>query len=135
MSAGKGIYHSEHNKSNKDLRLLQIWISPDKEGYEPGYGDYEYGATNRKGQFIHLVSSKDGNAPVKINQAVDILAGEFEEDTKYVVPAGRKLYGIVVDGAAEINGESLSTRDAFKVEEGAVNFKIDGYAHIILLET
>ena len=39
MSAGKGIYHSEYNHGDEDLRLLQIWIKPDKPGLEPNYGD------------------------------------------------------------------------------------------------
>lgn len=135
MSAGRGIYHSEHNNSSQDLRLLQIWILPDKEGYEPSYGDYEYGVKNRKGHFIHLVSGKDSNGPVKINQDFNLFVGEFEEDTKFVLPPDKKLYGIVIDGKAIVNNIEVGTREAFIVEEGSIDFHIDKYAHIILFET
>ena len=39
MSAGTGVVHSEHNLGEKPLRLLQIWILPDRRGLEPQYGD------------------------------------------------------------------------------------------------
>lgn len=40
MSAGTGVYHSKYNLGDDVLRLLQIWIYPDKKDYEPAYGDY-----------------------------------------------------------------------------------------------
>ncbi|GAA0765578.1 hypothetical protein GCM10008908_02300 [Clostridium subterminale] len=33
MSAGTGVYHSEHSFGEDILRLLQIWIFPNKKGY------------------------------------------------------------------------------------------------------
>src|SRR5947207_711344 len=38
MSAGTGIWHSEMNNSAKqDLRLIQMWVVPDRESVNPGY--------------------------------------------------------------------------------------------------
>ena len=34
MSAGTGVFHSEHNLGNETLRLLQIWILPDREDHK-----------------------------------------------------------------------------------------------------
>src|ERR1051325_4113308 len=38
MSAGRGIIHSEFNHSDlKPVHLLQIWITPNQEGFDPSY--------------------------------------------------------------------------------------------------
>ena len=42
MSAGTGVLHSEHNRGDNPLRLLQIWIFPDQQGYAPNYGDFRF---------------------------------------------------------------------------------------------
>jgi len=135
MSAGTGIFHSEHNYGDKDLRLLQIWIRPDKKGYEPKYGDYEYGVEKRKNKFLHLVSGKEGDGHIGINQDADIFVGEFNKDAVYHIPQGKKVYGIVIEGKAEINGEVLETRDAFKVEKEDIQLRVENKVHIIIFQT
>lgn len=38
MTAGTGVIHSEHNASKTNsLRLLQIWVFPDKKGLPPSW--------------------------------------------------------------------------------------------------
>ena len=68
MSAGTGVYHSEHNKGDTTTRILQIWILPDRQGHTPNYGELRFDWDARKGKWLHMVSSKAGTAPVKINQ-------------------------------------------------------------------
>lgn len=58
MSAGSGVYHSEHNFGKEILRLLQIWIFPDKQGYKPSYGDYRFNWDDRHNKWLHMVSGK-----------------------------------------------------------------------------
>src|SRR5205085_6252351 len=43
MSAGRGVLHSEYNHSEeKPVHLLQIWITPAKEGLEPSYEEKKF---------------------------------------------------------------------------------------------
>lgn len=135
MSAGTGVFHSEYNHGSEDSRLLQIWINPDKKNYDPVYMDYKYDPKEKNNQFFHLVSKKNEKGLVKINQDVDIFVGEFDKDTYYEIPSGKKIYGLIIDGKVNINNEILETRDAFKEEEGELSFKIEKKSHIMLLQT
>lgn len=64
MSAGTGITHSEYNLTEGISRFLQIWILPDKKGYQPNYGDYRFDWADRENKWLHIVSGEGGDAPV-----------------------------------------------------------------------
>ncbi|MGB4585785.1 MAG: pirin family protein, partial [Rectinemataceae bacterium] len=66
MTAGTGIYHSEHNRGTATLRFLQMWIFPDRKGYVPNYGDHRFAWEDRINRFLLLAGGAEGEAPVKI---------------------------------------------------------------------
>jgi len=41
MTAGIGLYHSEQNMSDHPVHFFQIWINPDKKGWEEGNPVFE----------------------------------------------------------------------------------------------
>ena len=54
MSAGKGIYHSEYNKNkDQDVKLLQIWLFPNKRNVEPRYDQIILKDTFKANEFNH----------------------------------------------------------------------------------
>src|ERR1700742_2117012 len=42
MSAGTGVFHSEHNLESEDTKLYQIWITPNKRGVKPRWEAREF---------------------------------------------------------------------------------------------
>src|SRR5437867_10110352 len=50
MSAGRGIRHSEFNPSaTETAHLLQIWITPSKQGLEPSYEQKNFPESEKRG--------------------------------------------------------------------------------------
>jgi len=53
--------------TQKDLRLLQMWIIPPKRGVVPLYGSQKYKEEERRNKLLNIVSSQKGNAKIKIH--------------------------------------------------------------------
>lgn len=136
MSAGTGVYHSEHNLGNQTLRFLQIWIFPDQNGYVPSYGDYRFNWNDRKNNWLHMVSNKEGDAPIKINQDANIYALELEQgkEMSFKVGEGRQAYLVQVEGSSTVNGIELNMRDAMEIVEEDIVLNADEFAHFVILE-
>ncbi|WML43876.1 pirin family protein [Neobacillus sp. PS3-40] len=136
MSAGTGVLHSEHNLGENTARFLQIWIMPDKVGYEPNYGDYRFNWDERNNQLLHMVSSKEGPAPIKINQDMNIYALELEKDKEisFSVNEGRQAYMVQIEGSSAVNNIALRARDAMEIVEEDILIKADEQSHVLILE-
>lgn len=136
MSAGTGIYHNEHNLGKDILRLLQIWIFPDKQGYKPNYGDYRFNWEDRHNRWLHMISSKNGDAPIKINQDVNIYSLELEKggEISFSVGEGRQAYLVQIEGTSIINSIELEHRDAMEIIEEDILINAKETSHILILE-
>ena len=136
MSAGTGVFHSEHNRGDQTLRMLQIWIFPDQQGYKPNYGDFRFNWDDRHNQWLHMVSSKEGDAPVKVNQDVNFYSLELEKEKEISFPVkeGRQAYLVQIEGNSEINQIPLETRDGLEIVEEEIHIKATETSHILLIE-
>lgn len=136
MSAGTGIYHSEHNLGENTLRFLQIWIFPNEKGLTPNYGDYRFQWEDRKNKWLQIVSSTEGNAPIKIYQDANIYVLELEKDKEidFKVREGRQAYLVQIEGSSEINKIELIDRDALEIIEEDILIKAKEPSHILIIE-
>ena len=136
MSAGTGVYHSEHNLGDSTARLLQIWIIPDKKGYKPAYGDYRFNWEDRKNKWLNIVSSKDGDAAIKINQDANFYVVELDEgkEIDFQVGSNRQAYLVQIEGNSTINNLELNERDALEIIEEDILIKADKKSHILVIE-
>ena len=136
MSAGTGVYHSEHNLGKDELRFLQIWIFPDKEDYKPNYGDYRFDWSDRQNKWLHMVSSRNGNAPIKINQDTNVYSLELDKgkEINFQVNEGRQAYLVQIEGGTIINDIELNNRDGMEIVEEDILIKAKDTSHILILE-
>lgn len=137
MSAGTGVFHSEFNLTDRPARFLQIWIFPDKDGHQPNYGDFRFAWEERENKWLHIVSGKEGAAPIKIHQDADVhvLSLEAGREAQYPLQSGRRAYLIQIEGTGLVNGKALAPRDAAEItDEGLITLQATELSHYILLD-
>ena len=136
MSAGTGVYHSEYNLGDENLRLLQIWIFPDKDDYKPNYGDNKFNWSDRENKWLHMVSSNEGNAPIKIHQDVNIYSIYLDKNNEESldVDKDRQAYLVQIEGSSIINGVELNEKDALEIVEENIKITAKESSHFLVLE-
>ena len=138
LSAGDGIYHSEYNKHESDtLRLLQIWIVPPKDSLPRLYGQENYKKEQRKNTLLNIVSSKEGDAKIKIHQDVNMYVSELYSNKvlEYKIKDKRQIYFVQIEGSSNINGIKLNNGDAMEItEENSLKIEALEQSHFLFIE-
>jgi quercetin 2,3-dioxygenase len=140
MSAGKGIFHAEHNASaDRPLRLLQLWIEPKHAGNTPRWEQKQYAAEQRVGRLLPVVSSAgSGNIPdtLAIDQDASIFVSLLgaRESVKHAV-AGTHAYLFVTSGELTVNGQVVNNGDQARIAgEKSLEIKANSNVELILLD-
>jgi redox-sensitive bicupin YhaK (pirin superfamily) len=140
MSAGTGVFHSEHNRQPKgDLRLMQIWIFPDKRGYKPNYGDYRFALEDRYDKWLPIATdynNQKNDAPIKIHQDINFYATILSagKSADFKVGGDRQAYLVCLEGEADLGGIHLNARDALEIVKEDVAITTSGGCHIFVIE-
>jgi hypothetical protein len=121
MSAGTGVRHSEMNRFDETLHMLQIWILPAKQGLTPSYEQKAFPEKDRQGRF-RLVASSDGrDGSVTVHQDMSLnatLLGKGEK-AEYTLKPGRFAWIQMCRGSGTLNGVALKAGDGAAVAEEA----------------
>ncbi len=138
LSAGNGIYHSEHNfHKSLDLRLLQIWIIPPKAGLPRLYGSKRYEKNQRENKLLNIVSSQNGNADIKIYQDINIYVSELEKNKtiNFDIKKDRQVYFVQIEGNSKIDDIILNNGDALEiVDVEKLEIKALENSHFLFIE-
>ena len=138
LSAGDGIYHSEHNvHKTEDLRLLQIWIVPPKAGLTRLYGSKRFEEIDRKNRLLNIVSSQNGTAEIKIYQDVNIYVSELETNKTldFKIEKNRQVYFVQIEGSSSVNEITLNDGDAMEILDiEEIKIKALGNTHFLFIE-
>lgn len=119
MSAGTGIRHSEFNASPKEgVHLLQIWITPDRQGLRPRYDQIQLLPIQVTNRWAGLASCDPVEGVLRIFQDIDILVTRMDRDrtAEISVRPGRSAWVQVARGEILLAGERLTAGDAMAIK-------------------
>ncbi|MBK6274398.1 MAG: pirin family protein [Saprospirales bacterium] len=125
MSAGKGIMHSEMATTDEDVNLFQIWVFPKKVNIEPRYDQRFFDEKDRENKWQIVVSPNEVHNALWINQDAYFSLGNFDTITSYKLNnENNGVYLMVIEGEIEIDGNTLTKRDAIGITD-ATDFQIN----------
>lgn len=114
MSAGTGIFHSEHSDETQITKLLQIWVLPKKMGVQPRYDQKKFALDERKDSFQLVVSPDGREGSLAINQDAFFSLAELSANKELTyIPklSNNGAYLFILSGTFEVNGQTFSARD------------------------
>ncbi|HKY32851.1 MAG TPA: pirin family protein [Candidatus Polarisedimenticolia bacterium] len=138
MTAGTGVLHSEFNPSpDEAVRLLQIWILPDRRGLEPEYEQRAFSEQERRAR-LRLVASPDGrDGSVRIHQDAELYASILPAGSgvEHPLAPGRHAWVQMVRGSAMLDGVRLDEGDGAALSgESAVRLRAGKDAELLLFD-
>jgi quercetin 2,3-dioxygenase len=138
MSAGTGIAHSELNASQSEpVRLLQMWVMPERSGLRPSYEQKQFTTEQRTGVLLPIASGQDMPGTVKVHQDVAFYVSHVREGDRvsHELKPGRRAFLYVIEGKVTLNGEKLNAGDQARITD-VKNLELIGeqMSEIILID-
>lgn len=119
MSAGTGIFHSEHNNSKSNVvKFLQIWIYPNKKNVEPRYDQFNYEEIIKPNQLLQILSPNANEQGVWIHQNAWFHLGKLEpkQILNYTLKDPQNgVYCFIISGSGKVNSTLLEERDGMGI--------------------
>ncbi|MEA4937328.1 MAG: pirin family protein [Paludibacter sp.] len=139
MSAGTGIFHSEHNNSKEEaLTLFQIWVFPDKKNVTPRYDQITISDLAKKDELYQILSPNADDEGVWIHQKAWFHLGDLSKDTELDYTLKQADSGVfiqVIDGNVKVGETLLDIRDAIGITETeTIHIKAETDARILVME-
>ncbi len=140
MTLGRGAEHSEGNHSQtEDMQFIQMWIMPDRPGLEPEIEQKQWSQADREDRWLQILQpeASDGDA-VMVHNDVSMYVSRLSAGTQieHEIGDGRGGYFYVIDGAVDVNGETMSKGDAAKITgSGSLVVMANAISELILVDT
>lgn len=120
MSAGTGVRHSEYNEQDgEETHFFQIWIMPDKQGVEPGYGQKSFEKELNSQKLVHVISPNGSEGSISIHQDANMYISRLKksESLDFALKSERKLWIQIVKGSVKVNDQTVETGDAIAAQD------------------
>lgn len=122
------------NEEDIETRLAQVWIIPDKSDYEPKYGQVNFKWEDRINKFL-LIASGVKEAPIKINQNVNMYALylEKEKKIKFSPEKGYGYYMAFFQGKTQVDELIIEKYEAIMGDENIEMTSLED-SHMLIFE-
>ena len=120
MTAGTGVAHSEFNASDTEpVRLLQMWVMPERAGLTPSYEQKQFTKEQRTGAWLPIASGQDAPGAVKVHQDTTFYVSHVRPGDQVAreLKPGRRAFLYVIEGEITLNGEPLFAGDQARLTE------------------
>lgn len=138
MSAGAGIRHSEYNSSTVNpTRLLQIWILPDRSGYQPSFEQINLKNRFQTQEMVLIASPNAQEGSALLHQNAKIYAYNIQSSRQLTLPvcSSRNGWLQLIDGSIQGEAFQMEAGDALKIEkEEAPSIQVQGKAHFLFFD-
>ncbi len=139
ISSGKGIMHSEHNRSSTDpVRFLVIYILPDEHDAEPSSETKTFAKEEMQNKFLLVASGEAKENLINVKQDVEIFQAYLNAGKiiQYELNEKRAYWIQIAQGAVEVNSKILKAGDGLSITGEKDMIEIKGLAeksNIVLL--
>ncbi len=139
MSAGTGIYHSEHNHSKTDpLTLFQIWVFPNKKNVTPRYDQISISDLAKPDMFYQILSPNADDQGVWIHADAWFHMADLTEGKELTYALKNPQSGVfvqLIEGEILVEGNELKGRDAVAFTGATeIGFKASKKSKVLVLE-
>jgi len=120
MSAGSGVFHSEHAADDSNTFIFQIWIHPAQNGGTPRYEQRSFIHCDQRDTWVTLISGDGRDDSIMIKQDAAIYSAEVTIGKTISIPSVRSGHGLlifIVEGKVDIAGYTLEARDELQITD------------------
>ena len=138
MTAGTGIRHSEFNASKTEsVRLLQLWILPDRAGNKPSYGQTHVPASERTNRWATIAAGGGRTGALPISADAAILATQLTPGTTLPLPITAQRHGWlqIARGSVQIADVQMKHGDGLAISaESGLTVTASSDAEVLLFD-
>jgi redox-sensitive bicupin YhaK (pirin superfamily) len=137
MTAGTGVTHSELNQTDSPVKLLQMWVLPERSGLTPSYEQKQFTSEQRVGRLLPIASGQDLPETVKVHQDVTFYVSAIRpgDHLLHQMLTGRRVFLYVISGQISVNGTPLAAGDQARITDAIpLAFQADKESEMMLID-
>jgi hypothetical protein len=137
MTAGTGVTHSELNQTDSPVKLLQMWVLPERSGLTPSYEQKQFTSEQRVGRLLPIASGQDLPETVKVHQDVTFYVSTIRpgDHLLHQILTGRRVFLYVISGQISVNGTPLAAGDQARITDAIpLAFQADKESEMMLID-